>query len=318
MARAEVASASVRSELDQGTGTVDREARVSAVVDRRAGIAARRARAHHRVPADDLRGRDRAGARPSPPIDRRPDAADRGRRRLPRRPPRQAGEEQSRRPRARAAAAERARAHDPGLGARVRPPDAGHQRRRRDRRRRAPPAGQQRRRSDDRHRAARSAHARPPADRRARRRPAAHHLRRRRRRAGDPARRRLARLRDGAQPLRHERRVRGRASARRGARRLALRHRAHGHALRHHRLRRADPRLRLPLAGDARARGRRDLRDRAQAHRHRAQPRPLRAVGLGPRPRPHLLVALDVRDPRAQAARRADELRRGQHLRASG
>ena len=39
-------------------------------------------------------------------------------------------------------------------------------------------------------------------------------------------------------------------------------------------------------------------------HRHRAQSRPLRIVGLGPRPRPHLLVALDVRDPRPQAAGR--------------
>ena len=71
----------------------------------------------------------------------------------------------------------------------------------------------------------------------------------------------------------------------------------------HHRLRGADPRLRLPLAGDARARGRPDLRHGAQPHRHRAQPRPLRPVGLGPRARPHVLVAIDVRYPRAASRR---------------
>ena len=92
----------------------------------------------------------------------------------------------------------------------------------------------------------------------------------------------------------------------------AVRHRADGHALRHHRLRRADPRLRLPLAGDPRARGRRDLRDGPLAHRYRAQPRPLRIVGLGSRTRPRVLVAFHVRDLRPQAARRAVELRRGQ------
>ena len=84
-----------------------------------------------------------------------------------------------------------------------------------------------------------------------------------------------------------------------GAGALALGHHADHHALGHHRLRRADPRLRLPLAGDARARSRPDLRDGAHPHRYRAQPRPLRPVGLGPRARPHLLVAVDVRDPRA-------------------
>ena len=90
-------------------------------------------------------------------------------------------------------------------------------------------------------------------------------------------------------------------AAQRRARALALRHHADRHAHRHHRLRAADPGLRLPLAGDPRARGRRDLRHRAKPHRHRAQPRPLRAVGLGPRARPHLLVAFDVRDPRARS-----------------
>ena len=87
--------------------------------------------------------------------------------------------------------------------------------------------------------------------------------------------------------------------AQRCARALALRHHADRHADGHHRLRAADPGLCLPLAGHPRARGRCDLRHRAQPHRHRAQPRPLRPVGLGPRARPHLLVAFDVRDPRA-------------------
>ena len=139
---------------------------------------------------------------------------------------------------------------------------------------------------------------------------AADHVRRCRRRPGNPARRRQRRLRHGAPP--QQRPARGHPAARRRARDLALRHRADRHALRHHRLRGADPRLCLPLAGDARARGRPDLRHRAQPHRHRAQPRPLRPVGLGPRARPHLLVAFDVRDPRPAAARRAAELRRGQ------
>ena len=101
------------------------------------------------------------------------------------------------------------------------------------------------------------------------------------------------------------------------ARLLALRYRADRHPLRHHRLRPADPRLRLPLAGDARARGRPDLRHRAQPHRYRAQSRPLRLVGLGPRARTHLLVAFDVRDPGPRCARRPADLRRDQQARAS-
>ena len=121
------------------------------------------------------------------------------------------------------------------------------------------PAGQQRRRQ----------HRSPPrrsiqrligrtADRCARPGAAADHLRRGGRRAGNPARRRHAGLRHRAQPAR--RRTASSRSCIRAATRSRswlLRHRADRHALGHHRLRRADPRLRLPLAGDARARGRR-------------------------------------------------------------
>ena len=98
---------------------------------------------------------------------------------------------------------------------------------------------------------------------------------------------------------------------------LALAHHAHHHAVGHHRLRRADPRLRLPLAGDARARSRPDLRNGAHPHRHRAQPRPLRPVGLGPGARPHLLVAVDVRHSRPQGQGRPADLRRRQRAGAS-
>ena len=139
---------------------------------------------------------------------------------------------------------------------------------------------------------------RPAPDRRARRRAAADHLRRQRRRAGNHARRRQPRASPPCARSTPPRPGRRRPAARRCARGLALRHHADRHAVGDHRLRPADPRLRLPLAGDARARGRRDLRHRAQPHRHRAQSRPLRPVGLGPRARPHLLVAFDVRHPR--------------------
>ena len=131
--------------------------------------------------------------------------------------------------------------------------------------------------------AARQGRARPPAHRRARAIATTRYSGGRGRRAGDRPRRRHAGLRDGALARLRARPGRGRAPARRCAGGLALRHRADRHALGHHRLRGADPRLRLPLAGDARPRGRRHLRDRAHPHRHRAQPRPLRAVGLGPR-----------------------------------
>ena len=77
------------------------------------------------------------------------------------------------------------------------------------------------------------------------------------------------------------------------------------HAVLGDRLRRADARLRLPVAIAPDARDRQHRRHRAQPHRHRAQPRPLRAVGLGPRERARVLVALDVRHSRPAAARRA-------------
>ena len=73
-----------------------------------------------------------------------------------------------------------------------------------------------------------------------------------------------------------------------------------GDAFGHHRLRRADPRLRLPLAIDPRPRGRSHQRRGARPDRHRAQSRPLRIVGLGPLPRQDLLVGIDVHDARAR------------------
>ena len=97
---------------------------------------------------------------------------------------------------------------------------------------------------------------------------------------------------------------RGRAVARRGAGVVALSHHPDDHAFSHHRLRRADPRLRLPLAGDTGAGSGLDLRNGPQPHRYRAQPGPLRAVGLGPCARPHLLVAIHVRNTRAGNQRR--------------
>ncbi len=109
---------------------------------------------------------------------------------------------------------------------------------------------------------------------------------------------------------RTDRPARGAAAARRRARHLALRHHPHRHAAHHHRRRAADPRLRLPLAGEPRPRGRRHLRHRAGAHRHRADARALRPVGLGHGPRPDVLVLLDVRDAGAGAARRTGLVRR--------
>ncbi len=84
------------------------------------------------------------------------------------------------------------------------------------------------------------------------------------------------------------------------------------HALGDHRLRRADPRLRLSLAIDARTRRRPDQRRGARPHRYRAQSRPLRTVGLGPVARPHLLVAIDVHDARPGKPQRPSDLRRSQ------
>ena len=166
--------------------------------------------------------------------------------------------------------------------------------------------------------ARRRRHHRPPPDRPARSDATAHHLRRRRRRHGNHLARRQPRAGDRAHaesPVRPDRR---RAVARGGARGLALAHHADHHAVGHHRLRRADPRLRLPLAGDAGARSGPDLRNGPQPHRYRAQPRPLRLVGLGPRARPHLLVAVDVRHSRACSQGRPADVRRRQRAGASG
>ena len=88
--------------------------------------------------------------------------------------------------------------------------------------------------------------------------------------------------------------------------------RALGDAFGNHRLRRADPRLRLPLAIDPRPRGRPDQRRGARADRHRAQSRPLRIVGLGPVARQDLLVAVDVHHAGAGLPQRPPHLRRGQ------
>ena len=83
---------------------------------------------------------------------------------------------------------------------------------------------------------------------------------------------------------------------------LALHHRAHRHAVGDNRFCRADPRLRFPLAGDARARSRSHPRHRSLPHRHRTQPWPLWTMGLGPCARPRVLVALDVRHSRPAGA----------------
>ena len=125
----------------------------------------------------------------------------------------------------------------------------------------------------------------------------------------------LATVRGAAQSAR---RRRGRADGKRRAHQLARHHRAHHHALGDDRLRRADPRLRLSLAGDARARSRSHPRHRARPHRYRAQPRALRLVGLGPGARPGVLVALDVRPARPAGAGRSLDLRRAQRAGASG
>ena len=158
---------------------------------------------------------------------------------------------------------------------------------------------------------------RPQASRHSRPGAAADDLRRQRRRSRNSARGRRRRLRHRARAERAVRPAGDHPTARQRAGPLAFRYGADHHAVGDHRLRRPHSRLRFPLAVDPGARSRHDLRDRARPHRHRAQPRPLRTVGLGPRPRPHLLVALDVRDPRPRAARRSPDLRRGQRPRPS-
>ncbi len=166
------------------------------------------------------------------------------------------------------------------------------------------------RRHDRRQRAERSAEARPPNPRRARAVAAADHVRRRRRHAGDHAAGRRRRAGHGAgvaQSARHPRRRRDRIER---ACQLAIDHRAHRYIVGNHRLRGADPRLCLSLAGDARARGRSHPRHRARPHRHRAQSRPLRVVGLGSCARPRVLVPLDVRHARPAGEGRTAHLRR--------
>ena len=126
-----------------------------------------------------------------------------------------------------------------------------------------------------------------------------HHPAQRRRRAGDPAHRQIA-----ARPG-HRHPGKDRST-------LGIGRRAVGDAVRHHRLRRADPRLCLPLAIDPRPRRRPHQRRGARPHRYRAQSRPLRIVGLGPVARPDLLVAIDVHHARARQPQRPPDLRRGQ------
>ena len=73
---------------------------------------------------------------------------------------------------------------------------------------------------------------------------------------GDHAARRRYRLALGARPAQSARRSRGRADGKRRARQLARQHGADHNAFGHDRLRRADPRLCVSLAGDTRPRSR--------------------------------------------------------------
>ncbi len=94
--------------------------------------------------------------------------------------------------------------------------------------------------------------------RRARTVSAADHARRRRRHARNHHGGRRRRFRHGAGAEKSGWSPRRHPEPRRRARQLALDHRAHRHAVGHDRFRGADPRLRLPLAGDARTGGRSD------------------------------------------------------------
>ena len=140
----------------------------------------------------------------------------------------------------------------------ARPPGARHQRRRHDRRRRRAMTRRQRRRTvSDHRRRSKPGIDRPPADRRAR--PAQPLTT-----FGAAAGVLEIPLADGSLAFGTVRSLSHRTASspivHRRAEALAawrVRHGADRHALRHHRLRRADPRLRLPLAGDARARSRR-------------------------------------------------------------
>ena len=89
------------------------------------------------------------------------------------------------------------------------------------------------------------------------------------------------------------------AAPRRGARRVARRHHAGGHAFGHHGF--VVLMLGFAFLWQSRLSAKPPHRGYgAQPHRHRAQPRPLRVVGLGPRARPRLLVAFDVRHSGSQ------------------
>ena len=124
----------------QGIGTIDRQAGVSASPDRRAGTAARRPGADHRISAHDLRRRLRPNPRSSPSGDRRTHQTNRSQRRCPGRTARPGARRQER---FRSPPAERARQPAAGLGARARSPSPRHQCRRRDHRRTSPRLCQQ-------------------------------------------------------------------------------------------------------------------------------------------------------------------------------
>ena len=269
-------------QFDQGIGAIDRKTCLSPAAHRRAGASPRRADAHHRLPHHHLPRRLRAGDRPEPAKARRDEArplrAHRPAGRTPR-PPRlyPAGPRRQYR-----AAAEPAARPDSGLGRRRRPPYHHH-------RRRSPDSGPRpgrrrpwRQRSRPRHHQhGATAHHPRPAGRRQR-----HDAAERQWRDGDLAAGQIA-----AGPG-HRHPGKERAAVGLGCRIV-------GDAVGHHGLRRADPRLRLPLAVDPRPRGRSHQRRGARPDRHRAQPRPLRLVGLGPLARQDLLVGIDVHDARA-------------------
>ena len=73
-------------------------------------------------------------------------------------------------------------------------------------------------------------------------------------------------------------------------------------------------RLGASLANSARETKRARERAHARAHRHRTEPRPLRPLGLGHRAWPHLLVAIDVRNPRPRGGGGIPFMRRRRRL----
>ena len=194
----------------------------------------------------------------------------------------------------RAAATDAAR-HDPVLGQCHRPPCDRHRRR--------------------------PARARPAADRRRDRRDRGHARYHRRGAAAGRGGRALGRDRHhpSQRPERDGDPARDKGAARPGHRHpgkerspLGIGRGAVDDAVRHHRLRGADPGLCLPLAINQGPRRRSDQRRGARPDRHRAQSRPLRPVGLGPVARADLLVAVDVHHARARQPQRPPDVRRGQ------